>query len=725
MIIMKRSKIMKKFISLTAAVLLSAAMLPLTVFGKDTDSSPSETSSSSTVSPMKGPDDFYVRVKDRNGDTKIMFYMCPQDGEEIPTVYMDNDLSDPDSMFGYVSVIAQDEPAKNSEVLLGDDLKKFFETAKFDYSGISYNCSERVTSGTILEKEEEPARYEKLKKLALSIEPEFSDELKNFEPEYDYDVRYPVTGISFSSDLWYTTLSSGVYFSFARHNDRTAAKVTVYDYSELEKVIKTDKYPISPEELTEAYSKTTHGSSDWFYLNNDEFYSYAITCIVLSGESDLENSPRSTPDSYYSLAGFSDNIAKYINVHDKTLENYNIYKFGNICFELPAEKEAALSGDEVVWTSSSDPAVKFRIYNGSSYIPYDAKTFALEYGKFNNVFCSYRSVYIDEEGIFKDVLSFYDNTDKHYNMEFTLSAKEKTDEYKRFVKDVFGSISLYTQSEKEKLKNAGADIKLSSEPVIYADTSEIAISYSYGSQTYKAGCPGVIFADFYIADFTKEYETGFDCYIERQAADGKWYRVEPLGGKIIQANNGYGQFYDALQEARKFITLDLAAYPLLPQGKYRAAKPFWEKGNEDHEQYFAFYEFYMDEKADLGEPIKSSAKCGKKTYSPDTDEITYTVDVNDGDSFIESDIIDIERKINGKWTSVRKTPVHTNSIGGSYALRFSGMEETVETDDFDISQAGEYRLRISIGEFGLEDLENDENMFVDNYSTAYAYFKIK
>ena len=57
-------------------------------------------------------------------------------------------------------------------------------------------------------------------------------------------------------------------------------------------------------------------------------------------------------------------------------------------------------------------------------------------------------------------------------------------------------------------------------------------------------------------------------------------------------------------------------------------------------------------------------------------------------------------------------------------MKFPDMEETVDTSDFDISVHGEYRLRISIGEYGLEDLTSDVDMFVDNYDTVYAYFKI-
>ena len=52
------------------------------------------------------------------------------------------------------------------------------------------------------------------------------------------------------------------------------------------------------------------------------------------------------------------------------------------------------------------------------------------------------------------------------------------------------------------------------------------------------------------------------------------------------------------------------------------------------------------------------------------------------------------------------------------------MKETVDTDGFDLSEPGEYRVRISVGGYDLETLEADADMFVDNYDTVYAYFKV-
>lgn len=230
---------------------------------------------------------------------------------------------------------------------------------------------------------------------------------------------------------------------------------------------------------------------------------------------------------------------------------------------------------------------------------------------------------------------------------------------------------------------------------------------------YTAGCPAVVCARFVALDTDRDYETGFDCWLEKQTANGNWIRVEPLGN-IRQANNGIGHLYNVNESGRKFVTFDLACYPLLDAGKYRIAKPFGIEGENDPDRYTVYYEFEMVERA--AAKIDGDVYCGKKEYPINAQSIDITLDYNSG-LFTSSEVYDIERREGGKWVSVRTGDVHTNSIGGSYALSFE-TEKTISGGDFDLSEAGEYRVRVSVGGFDTDSL------FTEDYGTKYAYFTV-
>lgn len=230
---------------------------------------------------------------------------------------------------------------------------------------------------------------------------------------------------------------------------------------------------------------------------------------------------------------------------------------------------------------------------------------------------------------------------------------------------------------------------------------------------YTAGCPAVVCARFVALDTDRNYETGFDCRLERQTANGNWIQVDPIGN-IKQANNGIGHFYNVNEGGRKFVTFDLACYPLLDAGKYRIAKPFGIEGENDPDRYTVYYEFEMVERA--AAKIDGDVYCGKKEYPVNARSIDLTLDYNTG-LFTTSEVYDIERKEGGKWVSVRTGDVHTNSIGGSYALSFE-TEKTISGGDFDLSKTGEYRVRVSVGGFDTDSL------FTEDYGTKYAYFTI-
>lgn len=60
-------------------------------------------------------------------------------------------------------------------------------------------------------------------------------------------------------------------------------------------------------------------------------------------------------------------------------------------------------------------------------------------------------------------------------------------------------------------------------------------------------------------------------------------------------------------------------------------------------------------------------------YPINTEKLVYTIDYDKG-LFSRSNVVDIERKENGKWVSVRKSSVKTNSISGRYAFYFDNSD---------------------------------------------------
>lgn len=246
--------------------------------------------------------------------------------------------------------------------------------------------------------------------------------------------------------------------------------------------------------------------------------------------------------------------------------------------------------------------------------------------------------------------------------------------------------------------------------------NELATAYSsyflgHDSDTYKANCPGIISADFVVLDTKHNYDTGFECWIEGYDTKKGWYKLKPIG-EIVQVNSGSGAyFYNINEDATRCVNFDLACYPLLPAGKYRIAKPFWDEGSTNHEQYIVYYEFEMVDNLNTGNKITENISCTQFEYPVNTAQIKLKYD----GILATSEIFDIEKKVGANWQSVRTGSVKTNSIGGSYPLLFS---DVIDTDGFDLSKTGEYRLRFSVGEM------TSNFDFLSNYDTKYAYFKI-
>lgn len=692
---------------------------------------------------FKGENDFYIIVTDRNGEEKALYYMENKDKGK-PGIYMELVEDDPELIFGYRRMVSVSEPAKNGDVFFGEKLKEFVKQADFNEIRLNYSVSERTSKGMSIKKSKNEERCQKLSELFSSFEPEYVPEFEGVEiTEYGkYDPRYPMRYICFDYEDRFLVFNDFPELSMdlCEYNGDIIGRLVISDYSELQKLTRGPQ-PITPEALEEAYYKTEYCVSDWFYAGDTELYDYALKCIILSEDNKLDNVKQErTLTSYSSQGGFSDNIAERVNAVSGAVDGYQTAHFNDFYFQIPDYKKAVSSERVFIWTGGADNNIFIRSNADSSYfingknsgdlsaaVNKEGKTsgtygdfelYDYAEGTFNNADCRYIFYRNNSRGTFEKNISFKNRENKSCSISCSIKAEECTDEFDEMAKNILGSISLFAPDE----KIPEAKIKLSEAPSIYSDECyEIAEGMPfYGTTTeYKAFSPGVVEASFYAIDFRNNYDIGFECYLEKQEADGLWYTVEPIG-EVVQANKGNsGHFYNAFETGRKNVSFDLAAYPLLPAGKYRLAMPFWDEGGSDRDQYAAFYEFIMDEKTNTGKEIVGTASCEKEEYTADVREIKYSVDIEGGDYSV-SDITDIERLENGEWVSVRSCPVKTNSIGGSYYLRFSGAEEVIDTSGFDISQKGEYRIRISVGEVNMER----KNMFVNNYDTKYAYFKI-
>lgn len=230
---------------------------------------------------------------------------------------------------------------------------------------------------------------------------------------------------------------------------------------------------------------------------------------------------------------------------------------------------------------------------------------------------------------------------------------------------------------------------------------------SSGLKSYPANIPSVIESVFY-SNADKTCYTTFEYALETNK-NGQWVTVEPLGE--LEQSNGT-KFFDF--DGRQNCFVDLACYPLLPAGEYRVTKPYKLEGDET--VYTAYYRFDLKDMPEKEANITGSITCEKSVYPVDCGYIKAIYNYSDS-FFSTSEVYDVERKENGEWVSVRKGKVRTNSIGSGRVLSFSdGIE--VDSSLFDLSEEGEYRVRVSAGEMNQLD-------FVDRHSTLYAYFSLE
>lgn len=229
--------------------------------------------------------------------------------------------------------------------------------------------------------------------------------------------------------------------------------------------------------------------------------------------------------------------------------------------------------------------------------------------------------------------------------------------------------------------------------------------YSVQSNNYYTSHPfgtGLLELTFYLEDLKQKPFTDFEVGLEREI-NGKWETVTPLGGSIDQDNTGWGEF------DFKDVWFDLAWYPELSPGKYRVVKPIYFDKNgeawkehryysrEEHQKYIEencrtenlYYEFELSDDNKRFERIGESISLTYDVYPLGTD----TLSVNSGSKamYSHSTAIDIQYNNNGRWESVRTTPIEAN-INKGYGIGSTD----VDLRDYNMSRPGEYRLRMSV-----------------------------
>ncbi len=670
--------------------------------------------------------DYYVEAVGMDGEKKFIYYRPAVENDEA-YVYMHRDSEHPESLYGYVSFMPQNMTASEKDFVYNEFIECINEAeSKFATSFFLSNGDDWSSS---FYEETEYAQW--LNDYFCNLEPEFLDvnvkhedgtlfdksELEEIGFRFKYNDKLNPNAVYFCANPNY--LYSGADIIFADYNGRYAARISLDNFYEVAKLMESGEAP-APEQLAEAYGKSYSAISDWFYVD-DEFIVELMEKSILCGESDLPQVNKGKNyDEIAESADIPQNITQHFDPDGAAAWEYK-GEMNNITFSLPSEPPIA-SDTLLMWSNDDGFVVKITdewgVYESTlDREPDRYEKFVYEEGRTNFGWTSYASYYDSTMKSYYDVFGLYSPSGKSYRISCYYKSEERTSEYGEFVKSVFGSVAVNAE-QKADMENAGAihaPLVLSETPSRFNDEGYyLADSYApLESDVYKAYTPGIIWASFYAVDYDRKYETGFEVLLEKKGADGLWYEVLPIGD-IRQANSGSGRFYHATEEARNFVQLDLACYPLLTEGDYRIVKPFWEEGKPEAE-YGAFYEFKVSEDCYKGEPVIGAVEIEKESYSADVREISYTV--TSDSVFSVSSVADIERCVDGVWKSVRKGGVETNSIGGSYSI---GAHEPLSTADFDLSVSGEYRIRISVGEV-TENLD----LFTYNYNTLYGYFNIE
>ena len=642
------------------------------------------------VSDLKGSDDFYVKVKDNSGAEKILFYMLPPTKGGEAFVYMDRVSDNPYAEIGYIPEVSEDVPAGTASDYYGERLAGFIERSRFSSADISCASGSDVIVRHIKKSRSEDDFNRVIAALA-AVEPVYADESK-------------VSGDVCAEVLFFREnggFSSKLTVSFRPCGDRVAGQITLEDYSEIISLITAEKQPPSAAELEKAYASSCCFVSEWFYADDTELYRL---CLEQAGgygaNADLINASESRTYESFDTDFFSADIAAKLDITGEIPAGYVEKAVGKIIVGVPAEGSSGLIGNLLLWQNNN---MTFRLGSGSE------TDFSAEQDGIIGTFGGNRCAYSNDGG--KTRLVFEDDNSNIYTAVFEGKGAEADAET---AKKILGSIHM---KKPEPPAPYVPTVPISSASSPYGNENyELAETDDYYNSEFRANAPAVIVTGFRLKDTSREYETNFDCYIEKQEPDGKWYRVIPLG-ELIQANSGYRHFYTADETARIPVCIDLSCYPLLSAGEYRLVKPFREVGS-DSDEYAALFNFTMSGSMKPQDELLCSAECTEKTVSKNAKSISCNV-ISNKIIFVMSEITDIEKETSSGWVSVRKTPIHTNTLHAGFPMAFPGTYE-IDTSDFDISESGNYRVRFSYGNCN----ENTLSVRSNGYDTAYAYFTV-
>lgn len=688
------------------------------------------------TSEEKSKNDFYTIVTDSEGNEKVLYFLASEN-DEPAFIYMSSDVSDPEKMMGYVSVMSENLPAAKKEMSFGKDLENMLSASQFSDSYFSYHVSKGALKFCPVAAESD--ELTQMCRLISAAEPEFipipdeataSDEegtgekisIEDSEGFYDYNERYPVADLVLRSGMG--SISSAMIISFGRYNDRLAVRYYTEDYSALERLAENNS--ATEEELLAAYRSSFSAESEWFYADSIEnaggLYDVLLKTVIMSEKNELDNvrQYRYEKEAY---DGFSGEIADVLYTDRNALSGYIEYTFkDDIFFMLPEGEEPKTVGDSLMMWESSD--VQLIISADSEFernILKDYEDKAEYGGKFGDEYCSYISRYDPAADKRNDVLCIH-GREHFYTVKITAKGRDRTEEYDTMCHRIFGSFRLPPEKipeSAEDIYGTAAPISLSDEPTRFSEEGySLAeavdyLRYNEAVPKYQAYVPRIITGGFYSLDFRNEYETKFDCLLEKLENDGKWYEVLPVNETYEINGEKWFDMPDVFDESRQTFAFDLSVYPPLPEGRYRVVKPIRRK-DIPHEEYGAFMEFDM---VHTGERMDISALCTTDSFSsvPKSIDVRITSDF----LFAESENYDIEYFDGEKWSSVRISPIPINSIGGSYSMDLAKITEDIReypTQGFDLSRMGKYRLRIAVSDV--------PSGFPDNYATVYAEFSV-
>lgn len=657
----------------------------------------------------------YITVTDFEGTEQVLYYLWGNDGEPA-FIYM-NITDRPKEMMGYASVIARYVAAKKVDLQFGEELEAPVMSTDFKEMTVNYYISEDRTSHVDIAPEE----ASELLKLIVQAEPEYihadAETIK-----YGYDPRYPVSGVYFGGRLG--AMSTEIYINFAMYNGRLAAQYVVKDYSELDKL--AAKNSATEEELQKAYDATTEARSEWFYADSidgiDKLYDKLLKIVIKSDKNKLDNVRQFHTDKEERGGDYSGDIADQLCTDRSRLEGYAEVKYrDDITLMLPSGEEPKAVGNFITW--KQDNITVFISKSGIRYT--DRKEFEEDGKTCEGTFAGEKAYCIlghkDANGDYVDYLHIV-GREEDCNVKITFKSSERTEEYDTLCRNIFGSFRLVPYESAESFYGESAPITLCDEPSRFTDEGYAlaeAIEYTRTEEAvpkFQAYVPRMLVGGFYALDFRNEYETKFECRIEKLAEDGRWYEVLPVADISETNGSDWHDLYSVFDTGRNTYMVDMSVYPPLPEGRYRLVRPIRRKDSPDKE-YGAFMEFDM---VNTGERMDISAECANVSYETAPDSIS--VNISSEILYMQSGYYDIEFFDGEKWSSVRTDSIKVNSIGGSYSLDIVDLAEDglehkeFSTKGFDLSRTGKYRLRI--------DISDAANGLSDNYAVLYAEFQV-